>query len=71
MASGWFGPVAPHGLPRLGDVVVAATAPVSVHDSRVQRAALSDLVGMHGARTPEEVRVPLLLAAGRGVDPAG
>ena len=66
--AGWFGPVADHVLPRIGDVVAAATAPVSVHDSRVQRALLMDLVGMHGALTDEEVRVPLLLAGGRRVD---
>lgn len=65
--AGWFGPVAEHVLPRIGDVVVAARAPISVHDSRVQRAALADLVGMHGALTDAEVRVPLLTVAGRAL----
>ncbi|SDQ50385.1 alkaline phosphatase family protein [Quadrisphaera sp. DSM 44207] len=66
--AGWFGPVADHVLARIGDVVVAMTAPASVHDSRVQRSALAQLVGMHGALSADEVRVPLLLAAGRALD---
>ncbi len=65
--AGWFGPVAEHVLPRIGDVVVAARAPVAVHDSRVQSAALADLVGMHGALTDAEVRVPLLSLPGRAL----
>jgi len=66
---GWFGPagVDPRVLPRAGDLVTAATAAVSVHDSRVQRPELAGLVGMHGGRTPEEVLVPLLVAAGRAL----
>jgi hypothetical protein len=71
VSTGWFGPVEDRVLPRIGDVVAAATAPASVHDPRVQRAALAGLIGMHGGRTPEEVLVPLALAAGRGVDLAG
>lgn len=62
---GWFGPVADHVLPRIGDVVAAAVAPVSVHDSRCQRPELAKLVGMHGGRTPAETRVPLLVVPGR------
>lgn len=65
VAAGWFGPVSAGVLPRIGDVVAAAVAPVSVHDSRSQRPELMTLVGMHGARTPEETRVPLLVAPGR------
>ncbi len=69
--AGWFGPVSARVLPRIGDVVVAATGAVAVHDSRVQRAALSGLVGMHGALTDDEVRVPLLAVAGRALDTRG
>jgi hypothetical protein len=61
VAEGWFGPVAAHVLPRIGDVVVAATGSRTVHDSRVQRPELMGLVGMHGARTRDEVAVPLLV----------
>jgi hypothetical protein len=67
IAAGWFGPVSPRVLPRIGDVVGAALEPVSVHDSRTQRPELLKLVGMHGALTPEETRVPLLTVPGRRV----
>ncbi|MEJ5914209.1 alkaline phosphatase family protein [Pseudokineococcus sp. 1T1Z-3] len=64
VAAGWFGPVAPHVLPRLGDVVVACPPGVGVHDSRTQRRQLTRLVGLHGGRSPEETEVPLLVVAG-------
>ncbi len=65
VAAGWFGPVAEHVLPRIGDVVVACAPGTSVHDSRTQRPALKGLVGMHGGRTRDEVAVPLLVAGPR------
>ncbi len=58
---GWFGPVAPHVLPRIGDVVAAATARVAVVDSRTARPELLRLIGLHGARTEQERHVPLLV----------
>jgi hypothetical protein len=67
IAAGWFGPVSPRVLPRIGDVVSAALQPVSVHDSRTQRPELLKLIGMHGALTAEETRVPLLTVPGRRV----
>ncbi len=65
VAAGWFGPVAPRVRPRIGDVVAAATGTLSVHDSRHQRPELLTLVGMHGARTAQETRVPLLVVPPR------
>ncbi|MFP5347544.1 MAG: alkaline phosphatase family protein [Actinomycetes bacterium] len=62
--AGWFGSVADDVRPRIGDVVVAVRDLVSVHDSRFQRPELMGLVGMHGARTDAETRVPLLAVAG-------
>ena len=67
IAAGWFGTVDPAMLPRIGDVLVAVRDLVSVHDSRHQRPELMTLVGMHGARTDAEVRVPLLTIPGRGL----
>ncbi|GAB2679765.1 alkaline phosphatase family protein [Thalassiella azotivora] len=67
VAAGWFGAVDPPVLRRIGDVVVAVRGAVSVHDSRVQRPELMGLVGMHGARSDAEVRIPLLQVAGRRV----
>ncbi len=60
---GWFGSVTATVLPRIGDVVTSATLPFAVVDSRTQRPELLRLLGLHGARTPEESLVPLLVAA--------
>ena len=62
VAQGWFGPVAPHVLPRIGDVVTSAVGPVAVVDSRTARPQLLRLVGLHGARTPAESLIPLLVS---------
>ncbi|MFC8733983.1 alkaline phosphatase family protein [Luteimicrobium sp. NPDC057192] len=61
VAAGLFGDVAPHALPVIGDVVVAATGRASVVDSRTQTAASLTLVGMHGSLTPAEMRIPLVV----------
>jgi len=60
VGSGWFGPVAAHVLPRIGDVVTSAIGPVAVVDSRTARAEILRLVAYHGARTPDETLIPLL-----------
>jgi hypothetical protein len=65
VAAGWFGPVAPFVLPRIGDVVVAAEDLFAVVDSRTARPELLRLIGLHGARTPEETHVPLLATLGQ------
>jgi hypothetical protein len=64
VAAGWFGAVAPHVLDRIGDVVVSCGPDVAVVDSRHHRPELLALVGLHGARTPAEWRVPLLTVPG-------
>ena len=63
---GWFGPVTPRVLPRIGDVVVSATSDVAVVDSRTARPEALRLLGLHGARTEEEQVVPLLVTPGTG-----
>ena len=65
VAAGWFGPVHPRVLPRIGDIVGSATGLVAVVDSRTARPEHLTLVGQHGARTEEEQRVPLLVTRGR------
>lgn len=61
IADGWFGPaVAPHVIPRIGDVVVAARDAVAVFDSRSMAPELFGLTGMHGSLTSAEQIVPLL-----------
>ena len=59
--AGWFGPVHARVLPRIGDVVVSAVGQVAVVDSRTARPEALRLLGLHGARTPAERRVPVLL----------
>ena len=57
---GWFGPVTPSVLPRLGDVVVATrgdTAILSTSDFPYE----ASLVGLHGSLTPEEMLIPMLV----------
>jgi len=65
MRSGWFGHVVPRVVPRIGDVVASASGRIAVVDSRTARPELLRLVGLHGARTPEEQLVPLLVTASR------
>jgi Type I phosphodiesterase / nucleotide pyrophosphatase len=64
VAGGWFGPVSAHVLPRIGDIVTSATEPVAVLDSRTARPEILRLKAFHGARTPEETLIPLLVASG-------
>lgn len=66
VTAGWFGAVAPHVLPRIGDVVVVCGPQAAVVDSRHQRPQLLALIGLHGALTPQESLVPLLTVAGSG-----
>lgn len=61
VAAGWFGEVAEHVGPLLGDLVVAATGRGGVADSRTQTPRSLELKGMHGSFTPEEMQVPLLV----------
>jgi hypothetical protein len=62
VADCWFGPVAEHVLPAIGDVVVAMTGAATVVDSRVHSAEARSLPGVHGSLTPHEMLVPLLVA---------
>jgi hypothetical protein len=62
--AGWFGPVQPWVLPRIGDVVGSARGAFAVVDSRTARAETLRLIGLHGARSPEEQLVPLLATYG-------
>ncbi|GAA3820515.1 alkaline phosphatase family protein [Cellulomonas soli] len=63
VGSGWFGPVDPHVLPVVGDVVVAMTGRATVVDSATQTPASLELVGVHGSGTPHEVLVPFVLVS--------
>ena len=58
-AAGWFGPVAEHVRPVLGDVVALALGRAAIADSRTQTPHSLALLGMHGSVTPQEMLVPL------------
>jgi hypothetical protein len=66
VADGWYGPVPPAHLPRLGDVVVICRDRYAVLDSGRENPGVAALVGFHGAATPEEMAVPLIIVRGDG-----
>lgn len=57
---GWFGPVDDRVRGRFGDVLVAMRTDWAIMSRRLGREM--SLVGMHGSLTPQEMRVPLLVA---------
>lgn len=63
ITAGWFGPVAEHVLPVIGDLVVAATGVGGIGDTRSQTPHSLRLPGMHGSLTPGEMQIPLLVVA--------
>ncbi|MBX6769157.1 MAG: alkaline phosphatase family protein, partial [Actinomadura rubrobrunea] len=58
--AGWFGPVDPAVLPRVGDVVAVPDGDLAIIASRAEPVP-SRLVGMHGSLLPAEQLVPLLV----------
>ncbi|MDP3890168.1 alkaline phosphatase family protein [Nocardioides sp.] len=58
---GWFGPLDPTVLPRVGDVLVAAYDDFTVVDTE-RWSFEAELVGFHGSLTRAEMLVPALLA---------
>jgi hypothetical protein len=57
---GWFGPVSPSVLPRLGDVIVASHGDFAVI-STTNFPYEASLVGLHGSLTPDEMLIPLVV----------
>jgi len=62
IAADWLGPVAPHVLPAVGDVLVAARGEATVVDSRLHSSGAREMPGVHGSLTAAEMVVPLLVA---------
>ena len=58
---GYFGPVAPHVYPRIGDFLVICTDGFAVVDSDVESASALALIGHHGSTTEQELQIPLLV----------
>jgi hypothetical protein len=61
VAAGWFGPVAPAHLARVGDVVAVCRDAYAVVASRSEPELTGKLVAYHGADTAAEMAVPLLV----------
>ncbi|QIK76324.1 alkaline phosphatase family protein [Nocardioides piscis] len=60
VARGWFGEVADSVLPRVGDVMVACRGDAAVVSS-VDFSYETQLIGMHGSLTPDEMLIPILV----------
>jgi Type I phosphodiesterase / nucleotide pyrophosphatase len=64
VAAGFFGPVRPEHLARIGDVVVVCNRDTAVLASRREPPEVTQLVGMHGGATPAELAIPLITFRG-------
>ena len=64
IAAGLVGPVAPGMRRVLGDVLVISRGTHAVLDSRTAATSGTSMIGMHGARTDEEMTVPLIVLTG-------
>ena len=64
VADGWFGPVRPENLGRIGDVIAISQAGSAIVDSRNDSPSALKLRGHHGGITAEELAIPLI-ALGR------
>jgi hypothetical protein len=65
VAAGWFGPVPEEHLARVGDVVVACHGRNVVVATRSEPLFVAQMVAFHGSYTAAEMRVPLLVVAGK------
>jgi len=61
VATGWYGPIGPAHAARLGDVVAVCREDWSIQATAHEAPRLSQLVGLHGARTRAEMEIPLLV----------
>jgi Type I phosphodiesterase / nucleotide pyrophosphatase len=65
VATGMFGPVNPRHLPRIGDVVVVCTGDTAVLATGHEPPETARLIGFHGAATPAEMAIPLIVFTAR------
>lgn len=61
LESGWFGTTGERVRARIGEVLVAAHAPLALYDGRRAAPAAFEMVGHHGSPTRAEREVPLLV----------
>lgn len=60
VAGGWFGPVRPANLGRLGDIIAISGPGTAIVDSRTDTPAALSLRGHHGGITEDELAIPVL-----------
>jgi hypothetical protein len=61
VATGWYGPIPAAHAERIGDVVAICREDWSIQATAHEPVRLSQLVGLHGARTRVEMEIPLLV----------
>jgi hypothetical protein len=61
VAAGWFGPLGPHVVARIGDVVVAMRGGAALVRTKAEP-GLAKMIGQHGSLTGAEQLVPLLVS---------
>ena len=64
VATGMFGPVDPRHAARIGDVVVVCTGDLAVVATSHEPPETARLIGFHGAATPAETAIPLIVRRG-------
>lgn len=62
--AGWFGTVTPGVRRRIGDLIIAARAPIAIFDTSRTGTKPLAMVGQHGSLTVQERQVPLLELTG-------
>jgi len=65
VAAGWFGPVSQAHLARIGDVVAVCQDPYVVLATKHEDKRVGKLVAYHGAMTPAETAIPLIVHSGQ------
>jgi hypothetical protein len=64
IATGLFGPVDPRHATRIGDVVITCTGDTAVLATAHEPPETAYLIGFHGATTPAEMAIPLIVWRG-------
>jgi hypothetical protein len=62
--TGWYGPVPPEHARRLGDVVAVCGDRYAILATRREKASIAKLIAFHGANTPAETAIPLIVVRG-------
>jgi hypothetical protein len=66
VATGWFGAVSEEHLARVGDVVAVCRDQHAILATKREKDTIAKLIAFHGATTPDEMAIPLILVKGGG-----